>query len=71
MIALCEQIGPQADAELCHGLTGVVFYHFSSGDKAAGRSYSEQCLEVARRLPPGDDWYKAEAFAWVAGLFSA
>ena len=69
-IALCEQIGPQADAELCFALAGKVIDAYNLMNKAALHRYAEQCLEVARRLGPADTWMKAWALTLIGMGYS-
>jgi tetratricopeptide (TPR) repeat protein len=72
VISLCQQIGPQADVELCFALAHVLWDLEANhpNDKTAARRYCEQCLEVAQRLKPEDVWYKAWAYFAVGDIYS-
>jgi tetratricopeptide (TPR) repeat protein len=72
VIALCQQIGSQADADLSFTLSLAVFYYSYRDDKTAVRSYIELCLEVVRRLQPVDVWFKAWAYypiSWAYAMY--
>jgi tetratricopeptide (TPR) repeat protein len=70
VIALCQQIGPQADAELAQAFVTAMFHHWDRGDKTAVRRYGEQSLEIAQRLQPVDVWHKAWIYVCVGWVYS-
>jgi predicted ATPase/DNA-binding SARP family transcriptional activator len=70
IMALCEQIGPQADTEFCVALIKKQFISSEVWNEAAMRRYLKQCLEAVRRLDPADNWNKAFALIWIAWAYS-
>jgi predicted ATPase/DNA-binding SARP family transcriptional activator len=71
IMALCEQIGPQADTEYCAALINKVFFSPEIWNAAVMRRYLKQCLETVRRLDPADSWNRAFALTWIAYAYSA
>ena len=70
IMALCEQISPQADTEYCAALINKVFFSPEIRNAAAMPRYLKQCLDAVRRLDPADNWNKAFALIWIAWAYS-
>jgi predicted ATPase/DNA-binding SARP family transcriptional activator len=70
IVQLCYQVDSQADQELCFVLSVAAdYYCHHEEDKTIGLKYIQQCLDVARQLPPAALWYKACAYYWIGYLY--
>jgi predicted ATPase/DNA-binding SARP family transcriptional activator len=69
IVRVCQQVGSQADQELCFILSISASYYCHHKDKTTGLRYIQRCLDVARRLQPEAAWYKAAAFYWISYLY--